>query len=203
MVWAVFIGTAAGPVNEHSEPLDVRPVALGRTLSFCRSAFVSCCDALPASAAGQTRKCSRRVNVFRVAPRQRTFDGARSLISPRRPKAKPRRLTRRACNLHPCHGGSIAGVVCHRGLLGSGTANRSPRRVDRIAHRHLPCAKRASLLSYRTPTLRQHTHDAMRLNNNARGFTENFEVGWAAFASKIIETRRGSIVNGVLASPAS
>jgi len=76
----------------------------------------------------------------------------RSPISPWRSRARLRRLLRRAHNRRPCLRGIVGGVARLPGLPAFGTTNRSPLHVDRIARRHLPCTKRASLLSCCTST---------------------------------------------------
>ena len=69
-------------------------------------------------------------------------------INSRPPRARLRRSGHRAYSLCRCLRGAGGGVDHHRGLPVSGIARRSPCRVDRIARRRLPCAKRASILSY-------------------------------------------------------
>jgi transposase len=70
-------------------------------------------------------------------------------INSRRPRERLRRSGHRAYSLCRCLRGADGGVDRHRGWPGFGIASRSPCRVDRIARRRLPCAKRASLLSCR------------------------------------------------------
>ena len=69
-------------------------------------------------------------------------------INSRRPRARLRRSGHRAYSLCRCLRGAGGGIGRHRGLPVFGIASRSPFRVDRIARRRLPCAKRASLLLY-------------------------------------------------------
>jgi hypothetical protein len=86
-------------------------------------------------------------------------------IKSRRPRARLRRSGHRAYSLCPCLRGADGGVDRHRGWPGFGIASRSPCRVDRIARRRLPCAKRVSLLSYAPPAS---TLAAVRLRMSGR-----------------------------------
>jgi len=80
-----------------------------------------------------------------VSMREPVFGGP--CINSRRPRARLRRSGHRAYSLCRCLRGVGGGRGRHRGWPGFGIASRSPCRVDRIARRRLPCAKRASLLS--------------------------------------------------------
>jgi hypothetical protein len=70
-------------------------------------------------------------------------------ISCWRQRAELRRLAPRPDSRRPCHRGAVGEAGRHRGSPVSWIASRSPWRVDQIARRRLPCAKRALLLSCR------------------------------------------------------